>query len=354
MWGLDETTVENTLFAIVFALALFFVSQIGWLLARRRREVAKQRRLARLDRDYTDALLDALDADDERAAASLSSLRRGDLRDWLTAIAARTTGDYLNRIRGLYRRLGLAQHDLAKLGRAGRQSQLVIARRLVLMAPSELLAGSRRVRLRSYGARLLLLMAFGPDEPVSLLLQQLRNWPPVDELQGHPLRIVLRRLRPEQHATLMAHWSEIDAPSVRALVLREACLELPERQAPWLRSAFESRHAVLRKAACDICGEMGRVDQAVRITTAAHDSDPAVREAAVRCLGRLGVGSAQDALVGSLRDAAYEVQLAAAVSLFKVGPEGRAQLQFARRLHPDGRCRDIVAMVLDELGAEAA
>lgn len=355
MWGLDEVTVETILFATAYTLALMITVQISWLVVRRSTERAKKRRLERLDREFSNALLDVLDSGDAKHAAHvLRDVPRRDLRDWLTAIAARTSGDYLLRIRKLYEALGLTDADVARFRRGQRLAQLVTARRLVLMGPSALLKGSSRVSLSSHGARLLLLMAFGPDDDVPVLLAQLRDWPPVDELQSQPLRIVLRSLRPPQHEALMAHWSEIEEPTVQALVLREACLQLPERQAPWLRTAFTSTHPILRKTACDICREMGRVDQAVRVVAAAEDPEPTVRIAAVQCLGALRLESARDPLIHALQDTHHEVQVAAAYALFRLGGSSREQLQWSRRLHPDPQCRDIAAMVLDELDEEAA
>jgi hypothetical protein len=359
MPGLEIFTLETALLATVGLLGLMVATQIAWLVGRRYRERSKTRRLARLDRVYSDLLLDVLDEDGEGggqvdAVAALRAVPRRDLRDWLTAIAARTSGDYLDRIRELYAELGLADRDLRSFRRSGRLVQLVAARRLTLMGPTALVAGSVGVDPKSHGARLLRLMAMGTDAPAELLVGELRNWPAVDELQGHPLRKVLRGLGPEQHALLMSRWSQIEEPSVQALVLREACLQLPERQAAWLRSAFESPHAALRAAACDICREMGRVDQAVRVMNAAEDSSPAVREASVTALASLGIESARDPLIHALQDPIFEVQLAAAHALFRLGGKSLQQLQWARRHHPDGRCRDVCAMVLDELDAEAA
>jgi len=355
MWGLDSVTVENVLFTTAYVLALVFAGQIFWLLGRRQHGHWKAARLAKLDRLHAGLLLDVLDSGlDAKSLAPLRTVPRGDLRDWLTAIAARTTGDYLDRIRQVYAELGLAARDLSRFLRSRRLGQLVTARRLALMGPSTLLEGARGVHARSHEARLLMLMAAGPNEPVHLLLTQLRDWPEVDELQAHPLRIVLRRLRPQQHESLMAHWSEIEAPTVRALVLREACLQLPERQSPWLKTAFASSSSVLRSTACDICREMGRVDQSVRLIMAVEDSTPDVRRAAVEALGRLAVESGRDPLIRALQDPDFEVQVAAAYALFRFGADGRSQLQWARQMHPDRRCRSVVAMVLDELDTEAA
>ena len=359
MPSLERFTLETALLATVVLLGLMVATQIAWLVGRRYRERAKTRRLAKLDRVYSDLLLDVLDGDGKgrakaEAIAVLQAVPRRDLRDWLTAIAARTTGDYLERIRELYSELGLADRDLRSFRRGGRLVQLVAARRLTLMGPSALVEGSVNVDPKSHGARLLRLMAMGTEAPDELLVGELRNWPAVDELQGHPLRKVLRDLGPDQHALLMSRWSQIEEPSVQALVLREACLQLPERQAAWLRSAFESPHAVLRAAACDICREMGRVDQTVRVMAAAEDPAPLVREASVNALASLGIESARDPLIHAMQDPVFDVQLAAAHALFRLGGKSREQLQWARRHHPDARCREVCAMVLDELDAEAA
>jgi len=354
MWMLDAPTLEGVLASSVLFLGLLVLSQITWLAARRYFERAKIRRLARLDRHFSDLLLDLLDGEQRvNAFKRLRSVRRGDLRDWLTAIAARTTGDYLSRIRELYADLGLAERDLSLFRHSGRLSQLVAARRLTLMGPSTLVSGSAGVDAKSHGARLLRLMAIDASSPAELLIDELRDWPPVDDLQRHPLRKVIHALAPEQLARLMSQWSQIDQPTVQAVLLREACLRLPERQIAWLSSAFDSRHSVLRAAACDICREMGRVDQAVRVINALEDEDPTVRVASVNALAHLGIDSARDPLVHALRDPVFDVQVAAAHALFRLRGESRLQLQWTRRHHPDPQCREICAMVLDELDMEA-
>lgn len=355
MPSLEILRLETALFATVAVLGALIATQIAWLVARRQHERSKAERLARLDQHYSDLLLDVLDGGREvDAAAQLRSVPRRDLRDWLTAIAARTTGDYLERIRDLYTELGLTERDLRTFRRGSRLSQLVAARRLTLMGPSSLVAGSIGVDPKSHGARLLRLMAMGADAPVELLIDELRAWPPIDDLQSHPMSKVLRSLGPDQHATLMSRWSQLNEPSVQAIVLQEACLQLPERQAVWLRSAFESPHAVLRAAACDICREMGRVDQAVRLMSAAEDPAPEVRRASVNALASLGIESARDPLIHALQDPVFDVQVAAAYALFRLAGRSRQQLQWARRHHPDPRCREVCAMVLDELDQEAA
>jgi len=356
MLGLDVLTVENVLFATAYILAFMFIGQVSWLVARRWSERAKRARLDRLDKTYSGHLLDLLDANDVKHAAHvLRDVPRSDLRDWLTAIAARTTGEYLSRIRKLYRQVGLADADLHRF-RAGRVlPQLVTARRLVLMGPDRLSSvADPRFEPKSHGARLLMLMAFGPSDSVASLIPQLRSWPPVDELQGHALRNVLRTLSPDQHAELMAHWSEIHQPTVQAIVLREACMQLPDRQDPWLKTAFASTHPVLRKTACIICRDIGRIDQAIKVIAAASDPDPTVRAAAVGYLGRLKIESGRDVLIHALQDSDYIVRVYAGFALFHLGGSSREQLQWSRQLHPDPNARDVAAMVLDQVGPEAA
>jgi HEAT repeat protein len=330
------------LWMLIIALAAFgVVMLLGLLVARVLRDRLVERR-NRQRAEIARALLLTVQNKDARG------LGRYGHKDLLVAEAAQDIADIIRgpelaRMKAVLAAHGLGERLIRRMSHGRKRQRMVAAETLALLPGEATVAALNAARddpvCEIRLAALFSLMELGEAPTIAQVLETMGSgvWS-----QSLLVTELLRRLAPDHEAELAAQLSRTDQPSTVQVMLLEAVGGAGEFEmlSSVVAQARDSDPAV-RAAAVRAMGRLAHPMVSPNIDRALEDSDPGVRRDAVIAAHSAALHELAPALGRRLNDRIWDVRHAAAQALADLGEPGRAALRGVFAQASKGRRREI-------------
>jgi len=329
--------VAQTLTAVLGVEVALVGPQVASIFWRSHARTRRAAALAAFNSGPLRALFAAL-PDPARRAAWLEAARRDDpevVRDGLLDYLSSATGAPRDAVAFVYRALGLAAKDIARM-RGFRSSQRLIAlRHLTLVASAEDADAVRAFRPRTWAEQVLvaqILARIGRAEDVA---ERLHAWALVTRLHEHAVKAVVGVMPLTEFTRLMQSWFTFSSPGVRRDLLVQAAARAPSLAMSALNAARFDPSVEVRVGLCQALTHLPRAEASPRLARLCHDAAWEVRAQAAKSLGRIADVARLPDLVRGLSDPSFWVRQNAAAALIRLGEAGRSALEAIAQLSDD-------------------
>ncbi|MCC6620396.1 MAG: HEAT repeat domain-containing protein [Deltaproteobacteria bacterium] len=360
--GLWDEPLRAVLAAAILGLLGFALLDLAWLVSRAFAAHLAERRFAAFWRTHGQSLVAALGdpAAEARWVAHARHASRAVLQKTLDAYLTRTSGEFRERLGGLYEALGLAAEDLAALRSRRRSARLRALRRIATVARPEHRAAILAASGEGGEARLIVAQIIGRIGTAEDVLGLLATWRVTSRLGEYPIHVMLEAMPATRLRELLPRWSTIPCVHVRRIALGAAARTTPASCAGLLEAAARDPSIEVRIAACHAAHRITTPETAALLGRLARDEAWEVRAQAVKALANHVTPDATELLVAALIDKSFWVRQNAASALGAHGGAGVLRLQALARETTDRFARDAAEHVLSDLamkdlaGREAA
>lgn len=200
-----------------------------------------------------------------------------------------------------------------------------------------------------------LVPAFGEPHRAAELIAQICTCDP-DSLSRYVMPLVSRLGGAIAPHIIEALGNEEDRNRRGRLV--KALKAIGEPAFPFLVEALRAQAWFVIRNALNVLGDIGTPAQVESIGRTLSHSDPRVRRAAARALGKIGGAAAEGQLVGAMNDRDAETQAEVLLCLGAMKAQsaipGLAELARAKLLGTDDKVRELAVSTLGQIGTDAA
>jgi HEAT repeat protein len=339
-----SNSLYRLLLVFIAVEILVVLFQLGWIFRQssknRKREMELKRAVEVLQPLFMKAMMDS--GESEPFVARAWGFKAQTLMDFILPYLGATSGDYLERVKGYYKRLDLLNRDIKDLKSPLWHKRLIALRHVVSAGGDEVLAPVLAMKKERHIIRTLAAVVVAKFGTPEQLMEIVISLEPSKRIMEQPLVNLLKGLSPGKIDFLMSHFDGFVSPTIRRLVLSAYAQVVPEKAAAILPELSGDPSKEVRIGVCGAAGDLAAGEPERWLLGMLHDPEWEVRAQAAKALGRYRNPVVIPELETAICDKSFWVRQNAAASMSMLGPAGLIAL------------RDLAAGAADRFAADAA